>query len=53
MSFVRSIYVPEDETCFFLLEAGSVDGVREAVRRAAVPYERIAEATKSVAGSGD
>jgi hypothetical protein len=41
--YVRSIFVPEDETCFFLCEATSADAVREAVRRAAVPFERVAE----------
>ena len=40
----RSIFVPEDETCFYLYEAETVDGVREAARRAGLPFERIAEA---------
>ncbi|MDQ3669189.1 MAG: DUF4242 domain-containing protein [Actinomycetota bacterium] len=42
--YVRSIFVPEDETCFLLCEAGSVDDVRETARRAALSFERIAEA---------
>ncbi len=41
--FVRSLYVPEDETCFLLIEAASADVVREAVRRAGLPFERISE----------
>ena len=41
---VRSIFVPEDETCFFLYEAESADAVREAARRAGLVFERIAEA---------
>jgi len=41
---VRSIFVPVDETCFMHVEAGSPDAVRDAVRLAAVPCERIAEA---------
>jgi len=41
--YVRSIFVPEDETCFHLCEAGSAEAVREAVRRAAIPFERVAE----------
>jgi hypothetical protein len=41
--FLRSIFVPEDETCFLLCEAASADTVREVARRAALPYERIAE----------
>ena len=43
VELVRSIFVPEDETCFLLMEAASVDVVREAARRAAVSYERVAE----------
>lgn len=42
--YLRSIFVPEDETCFFLYEAVSADAVREAARRAQLPFERIAEA---------
>jgi hypothetical protein len=42
--FVRSIFVPEDETCFYLYEAPSADDVREAARRAAIPVESLVEA---------
>jgi hypothetical protein len=42
--YLRSIFVPEDETCFYLFEAASVERVREAAQRAALPFERIAEA---------
>lgn len=42
--FLRSIFVPEDETCFLLFEAASADLVGEASRRAALHYERIVEA---------
>jgi Nickel responsive protein SCO4226-like len=42
---VRSIFVPEDETCFLLYEADSADIVREAARRAALPFERITAAS--------
>jgi len=48
--FVRSIFVPEDETCFFLCEAVSAEAVREAARRAALSFERVTEA---LAESGD
>jgi Nickel responsive protein SCO4226-like len=41
--YLRSIFVPEDETCFFLYEAASADAVREAAQRAGVVFERIAE----------
>jgi hypothetical protein len=42
--FLLSIFVPGDETCFFLYEAESADVVREAARRAALPHGRVAEA---------
>jgi hypothetical protein len=42
--YVRSIYVPDDETCFHLYRAGSVDAVREAACRAGLPVERISQA---------
>jgi Protein of unknown function (DUF4242) len=42
--YLHSIFVPEDETCFFLCEAPSVEAVREAARRADLRFERIAEA---------
>ena len=37
MRFVRSVFVPEDETCFYVYEAIRVENVREAARRAALP----------------
>jgi hypothetical protein len=40
---LRSIFVPEDETCFLLYEAASAEAVREAVRRAAIACEHVAE----------
>jgi Protein of unknown function (DUF4242) len=42
--YLRSIFVPEDETCFYLYEAPSLEAVREAAERAAIPYDRIAAA---------
>jgi hypothetical protein len=42
--FLHSIFVPEDETCFFLYEAASADAVREVVHRAALSFERVSEA---------
>jgi hypothetical protein len=43
--FVRSIFVPEDETCFLLVDATSAEDVRETARRASLEYERVVEAT--------
>jgi hypothetical protein len=47
--YLRSIFVPEDETCFFLYEAVSAEAVQEAARRAELPFDRVTEA---VADSG-
>lgn len=41
---LRSIYVPEDETCFHFFEGADADVVREASRRAALRYARVVEA---------
>jgi hypothetical protein len=40
---LRSIFVPEDETCFDLYEAESSDAVLEVTRRAQLHIDRIAE----------
>lgn len=48
--YVRVIFVPEDETCFFLYEAGSADDVREAASRAGVPFEHVAELSSESRG---
>jgi Protein of unknown function (DUF4242) len=42
--YLRPIPVPEDETCFHLLEAPSAEAARELSRRADLVYERIVEA---------
>jgi hypothetical protein len=44
--YLRSIYVPEDETCFYLYEATSVADVRAAARRAGLPTDHICEAVE-------
>jgi hypothetical protein len=48
--FLRSIFVPEDETCFYLYEAASAEAVREAARRAELAFERVVEAVASPKG---
>jgi Nickel responsive protein SCO4226-like len=45
--YVRSIFVPADETWFVLCEAGSAEAVRETARRADLRFDRIAEAVTS------
>jgi Protein of unknown function (DUF4242) len=42
--FLRTMFVPEEETCFYLYEAASAADVREAARRAELPSERVVEA---------
>ena len=39
--YVRSLFVPGDETCLDLFVASSAEAVGEATRRAGVSYERI------------
>ncbi|MCA1683171.1 MAG: hypothetical protein LC685_04180, partial [Actinobacteria bacterium] len=41
--YVRPIFVPEDETCFYLLDAASGDAAGEAIRRAGVSPQRVTE----------
>jgi hypothetical protein len=43
--YVRSIFVPEDETCFHVFESSSKEAVVAATERAAFAFARIAEAT--------
>jgi hypothetical protein len=45
--FLRSIYVPEDESCFFLYEGDSVASVGAAGRRAQLQIVRIAETLRA------
>jgi hypothetical protein len=48
VQFVRSIFIPEDETCIHLYRADSIEIVRAAATRASLPLERIAEAVTCV-----
>jgi hypothetical protein len=38
--YLRSIFVPEEETCFFIFEAASAEDVEDAARRASLPADR-------------
>lgn len=51
--FVRTVFVPEDDTCLHLYEASSADDVRKAVRRAELPFERVSEALALPTGGED
>ncbi|MGH3071993.1 MAG: nickel-binding protein [Gaiellaceae bacterium] len=44
VGYLRSIFVPGDESCFHLFEASSLEAVAEASRRARIEPERIVEA---------
>ena len=39
--YVRSIYVPEDETCFLVYDGADVETVSRAATRAGIAYERV------------
>jgi hypothetical protein len=41
--YLRLIFVPDDETCFHLYKASSVEAVRELGCRAGLQFERISE----------
>jgi len=45
--YLRSIYVPEDETCYLLFEAASVEAVREAAQLAGLPFAHVAAAIET------
>jgi hypothetical protein len=52
--YLRSIFVPEDETCLLLYEAESPSAVAEAALRANLQFERVTEAvTASVTQRGE
>jgi hypothetical protein len=42
--YVRSIFVPEDETCFVLCEATAADAVIRTAERASLRFARVAAA---------
>jgi len=43
--YVRSIFIPQDETCFHIFEAGSEHDVRTAAARAGIHSGRVLETT--------
>jgi hypothetical protein len=45
--YLRSIFVPEDETWFLIYDAASAAAVRDAVERAALSCARIVEVVAS------
>jgi hypothetical protein len=51
--FLRSIYLPEDDTCVFLYEGDSAEAVSEAGRRAELHVLAIAPALHAHDASGE
>jgi hypothetical protein len=61
--YLRSIFIPQDETCFHIFEAGSEQDARNAAARAGIQPERVLETTnfeaaraelaRSARGTGD
>jgi hypothetical protein len=45
--YVRSVFMPADETCFHLVEAPSADAASELAIRAAIYPDRVVEAEAS------
>ena len=44
--FLRSVFVPEDDTCFLLYEGPSPESVRDAARRAQLGVRHVAAALR-------
>jgi hypothetical protein len=45
--YLRSIFVPDDETCYLLFEAASAEAVREAALLAGLPFAHVAAAIET------
>ena len=43
--YVRSVFLPEDETCFHFFEAPSREAIQKTCSHLGLTFERIAEAT--------
>jgi hypothetical protein len=43
--YTCSIFLPDDETCFHIFEAPSLEAIQETCARLGLTFERIAEAT--------
>jgi hypothetical protein len=48
VEFVRLIFIPEDETCFYIYRADSIEAVRAAAARSSLQFERVSEAVTEV-----
>ena len=52
ISYLRTHFAPEDESCFHVFTGTSRDDVAEACRRAGIAFERIVEAVGPGADQG-
>ena len=50
VELVRTVFAPEEETCFYLFQAQSSDAVVEAARRCGLQFDRLVEAVSEWAG---
>ena len=48
--YIRSVFVPEDETCFHLFEGPSADAIRALAGRARLEAARVVEAVEETGG---
>ena len=48
VEFGRSIFIPEDETCFYIYKADSIEAVRAAAARTSLRFERVLEAMTEI-----
>jgi hypothetical protein len=44
VTYVRSVFLPEDETCFHFFDAPSLEAIQETCSRLGLTHERIAKA---------
>ena len=51
--YIRTLFLPGDETLLHVFEADSPEALREAARVAALPYERIVEAVEGSATANE
>jgi hypothetical protein len=49
--FVRSVFAPEDETCFFLYEAPSARAVEQVVERAGLRFDHVVRTSRAATRS--
>ena len=40
---LHSIFVPQEETCFLVVEAATAEAVQETAARAAIPFDSVVE----------